>query len=195
MSLAANALASFADAKNRFGYLDDEATVVEDLIGMASSNMEAYCRRKFAARDYTLILDGTGRDTLILPEYPVNSVDRLSVDTARAFAVASDVAATGYSIRGDEGIVRLYAGLFPPVDARDAIRVEFNAGYATTNPAFAVLRGACLEYVDWLKSRYARPGSIGRKGEYSADRVSVSFETDMPAHIRARLEPFSRVSA
>jgi uncharacterized phiE125 gp8 family phage protein len=195
MSLAANALATFASAKAMFGYQDDEQTKVEDLINIASSRMEAYCRRKLAARDFSLLLDGTGRGNLILPEYPVNSVERLAVDSSRAFGADSDIASTDYSVLSEEGIIRLYSGTFYLADVADVVLVEFNAGYAVTHPLCAVLRAACLEYVDWLKSRFATPGSIGKKGEYSADRVSVSYETEMPLHVRAALAPFERAVA
>lgn len=195
MAVNANALATFAESQALFGYAADESTKVESLINIASSRMEVYCKRNLAARDYTLIMDGTGRDTLILPEYPVNTVTRLSIDTMRAFAAASDIASTDYSLRIAEGVIRLYSGAFPAAGLADVIRVQHNAGYASTHAAYQVLRAACLEYVDWMKSRFSHPGSIGKKGEYSADGISVSFETEMPMHVRSMLEPFRRISA
>lgn len=194
MSLAANALATFAEAKSRFGYLDDEQTSVEDLINEASSRMEAYSRRKFAARDFTFILDGTGRDRLVLPEYPINTVAKLTIDSARAFGAECDIASTDYQILAEAGMLRLYSGSFGETDEAGIIRVQCNAGFATTNGNYPALRSACLSLVDWLKSR-AKPGAIGRKGEYSADRVSVSFEIEMPMDVRSILdrEPFVRI--
>jgi hypothetical protein len=195
MSLAANALATFADSKTMFGYQDDEQSKVESLINIASSRMEAYCRRKLAARDCVSLLDGTGRDSLILPEYPVTSITRLSIDSGRVFDASSDVASTEYSLRSEDGIVRLYAGTFGRAGFPDCVRVQFNAGYSLAHDQYAVLRAACLEYVDWLKSRFANPGQIGKKGEYSADKVSISFETEMPLHVRSMLAPFVRAYA
>jgi len=193
MSLNANALATFAQAVALFGYQADEQNAVENLINIASARMEIHCRRALAARDYVLLLEGTGCDTLILPEYPVNTVTRLSIDSLRTFGTESDVPATGYSLRKGEGTIRLYAGWFGAYQCPDCIHVEFNAGYAPTHPQLPVLQAACCEYVDWLKSRFANPGSIGKKGEYSADRVSVSYETEMPMHVRSALESFVRV--
>jgi hypothetical protein len=195
MALNANALASFAEAQALFGYAADEQTKVESLINTASARIEGYCKRALAARDSVFILDGTGCPELVLPEYPVNTVTRLTIDSSRVFAVASDTAATDYAIKIESGILVLYSGVFSSVGSVGVIRVQCNAGYASTHAGLSVLKSACLEYVDWSKSRYATPGSIGKKGEYSADRISVSFETDMPMHIRSMLEPFRKVSA
>lgn len=195
MSLAVNALATFAEAKAMFGYQDDEQTKVEDLINIASAGMDAFCRRALKARDCTLLLDGTGTSVLIVPEYPLNSISKLKVDESRAFGVDSEIASTLYSIKSEEGLVRLFSGCFSYSGAPAVVKLEGNAGYATTHLSYPVLRGACLEYTDWLKSRFSTAGSIGKKGEYSADRVSVSFETEMPMHIRAALGAFVREGA
>lgn len=195
MALAANALATFAEAKARFGYLDDEQTVVEDLINSASSMMDAFCRRKLKARDSTIYLEGTDSDTIAVPEYPINAVTKLAIDGNRAFGSDTELASTEFSIKAEEGLIVLYSGVFSSRGLPDVVKVVHNVGYATTHLSYPILRSACLEYVDWLKSRYSRPGSIGRKGEYSADRISVSFETDMPLHIKSMLGSFVRVYA
>ncbi|OHE63854.1 MAG: hypothetical protein A2001_01445 [Treponema sp. GWC1_61_84] len=195
MAVNANALATFAEAKAAFGYGDDETAKVEDLINTASSSFELHCKRPLAARDFTWILDGTGRRELVLPEYPVNSITRLSIDPTRAFAAASDVAAADYTLRGPSGIVVLFSDVFGDPEEVAVVRVQANAGYASADPARAVLRRACLEYVDWMKTRSSQAGSIGKKGEYSADGVSVSYEIDIPAHVISRIADFIRTAA
>ena len=186
-------LATFAEAKAAFGYQDDESTKVGDLITIASSRIEAYCKRKLAARDYVWILDGSGRPELLCPEYPVNSVARLTVDTGRAFSAESDVLPASYAIRADAGIIVLFQGRFSNYGVPAVIRLEANAGYDSDHAERSVLRAACLEYVDWFKTRWSSAGAVGKKGEYSADGVSVSYETEMPMHIRAMLAEFVRV--
>lgn len=192
MSLNENALATFAQAQAMFGYQATEETKVVDLINIASSRLEAHCKRRLAAQDVILLLDGTGCDTLLVPDYPINSVARLSVDASRSFAAETDIAEEDRSVRGESGMIILYAGSFGTRGARDVVRMEANVGFDEEDERRSILRAACLEYVDWMKSRFSAPGAIGKKGEYSADGVSVSYEVEMPLHIRAMVSEFVR---
>jgi hypothetical protein len=194
VAVNANGLATFADAKALFTYDDTEQTAVEKLINFASSKIEVYTRRQLAARNTTFYLDGTGTDTLLVPEYPVNSVASLYVDTERAYGATTLIAATDYYIDAERGTIQLYDDVFSSAGDVRVVKLTANVGLATTHLLFPVLNSACLEYVDWLKSRYASSGQIGKKGEYSADGLSVSWETDMPMHVRSALEGFVRRS-
>lgn len=194
MAVSANGLASFTQAKAMFGYTDDEQTKVESLINIASAKIELYTRRALAARDSTIYLDGTGTDRLYVPEWPINTITKLYIDTLRVFGADTEIAATEYYNNAEAGIIQLYDDVFALAGNVRVVKLTANLGYATTHLHYPVLNAACLEYVDWLKSRYATAGQIGKKGEYSADRVSVSYETDMPLHVRTAIEPFARES-
>lgn len=60
------------------------------LIKAASDAIERECDRHFAARDYAGWHDGSGMRYLILPEWPVNSVYRVTIGTLDALTVVCD---------------------------------------------------------------------------------------------------------
>jgi hypothetical protein len=153
--------------------------------------MDIYTGRALAAREHTKYFDGTGTDALVVSEWPINTITKLYIDSSRAFGSSSEVASTEYSILSEEGIIVLYSKTFSHSGLRQVIKLTANLGYGTTHLKFPALNGACLEFVDWLKSRKA-PGTIGKKGEYSIDRVSISYETEMPLSVKTALDDFIR---
>lgn len=195
MATNANALATFADAKARFGYADSEQTNVEGLINTASARIELYTKRLLAARTSTYYLDGNGLDKMVMPEWPINTITTIHIDDERVFGTDTLIASTDYYLDAENGIIELYEDTFSTEGERRVVKIVGNFGYATTHLKYPVLQAACLEYVDWLKTRYASSGSIGKKGEYSADRVSISYETDMPMHVKSAVDDFVRHDA
>ena len=62
--------------------------LIEKLINAATDLIERYCNRKFDSRAYTReIYYGSGFDKLILDEFPVTRVTRLSVGRANSFSI------------------------------------------------------------------------------------------------------------
>jgi hypothetical protein len=57
------------------------------LISVASDMIEQYCNRHFIARDYDEIYDGNGFGSLVLRNFPVNRVDRLSLNPRPALSI------------------------------------------------------------------------------------------------------------
>jgi hypothetical protein len=196
VAVAANAIVSWAEYKAALAVTDDtEQDRYQDLINKASARIELYTRRSLKAQDYTsaaaLVLDGSGRDTLVLPHHPVNTISKLYIDTGRAFLVSSEVGTTEFSLRKAEGMIILYAGTFPR--GIDIVKVECNAGYASTTPEWVTLQTACLELVRWMSSRFA--GFIGKRSETNADGMNIGYEIEIPLNIRSMIDPFVEVSA
>ncbi len=189
MAVGEHALTSWKTAVSMFGYLNDEQTLVEKLIDQATARMELYTKRKLAARDYDAVqLDGTGRDYLLLPEYPVNSIESVNLDSSRTFGDATLLDSSDYIIDSDAGIIRLFSGVFPGY--RGSVLVSYNAGFASTSQLYPMLEGGCLETVHWLKTRYA--GGIGKRTETNADGMSVGYEIDLPVNVRSMLDEIMR---
>ncbi len=109
MSLGANALTSWDRVKSSLGFTTDEhQAAAEFLIDAVSATANRISGRKLKARDYTdLRLDGSGRDTIILPEYPIVSLTGIYVDRSRTFGDDTALASTIYQILADSGMVRL----------------------------------------------------------------------------------------
>jgi hypothetical protein len=189
MATGEYALASWADIAAEFGYLADEQAKVERLIDIATARMEMEAKHKILARDFTaVIVDGSGRDILILPQYPVNSVASLYIDSSRVFDTATLIAPTEYKIDRDSGMIRLYSGTFPV--GYGVINITYNAGYNDEHEYYPAIVDACQVYVDAMKKYHA--GGIGKKTETNVDGMSVSYEQNIPWATYAVLEMIKR---
>jgi hypothetical protein len=189
MAVGDYALTSWVNAKAMFGYLDDESAKVEKLIDIATARMEQYSRLKIKARDYVgIMVDGSDCADLLLPYYPINSIASIIPDSARGFDVALALATDEYVHYPDLGIVTLYSGSFPSGAA--TVKVTYNGGYDEDHYLSPLIEGACLEFVHWLKTRFA--GGIGKRTETNADGMSVGYEIDMPLNVRQVLDEIKR---
>lgn len=85
MALQANALLDVADV---FNYMklptpdanDPDYTLVESLINRASDFVESYIGHPVINKSMTVKLDGNGADELMLPYFPVQSVESVIMD-------------------------------------------------------------------------------------------------------------------
>lgn len=190
VAVSASALVTLVEYKDIFSITgDEENDSIQRLINLASAAIESHCRRLLKARVFTdQLLDGKGRPTLVFPEYPLQSVTSINVDSARTFAAATFLAATDFDIDKASGMLYLRSGSFP--SAMRVIKTTFRAGYETTDPEYPVLQGACFEYVRWIKSRYS--GFIGKRVETNADGMNIGYEIEMPLNVRLSLEGFVR---
>jgi hypothetical protein len=193
MSVAAatNAIVTSAEFAAVFGSISvDEVDKYQLLINQSSSRIELYTRRSLKTTAYSgataLILDGCGRDRIVVPHYPITAVAHLYVDSAREFGANTEI--TDYQIDAESGIIRLYSGVFP--DARGVVKLECTAGILATDPRWQVLQGACMELVRWVSGRYGTSGGVGIRSQSNASGGSTTWETDMPINVRSMLEDF-----
>ncbi len=186
-------LATFQDAKSLYGYEDGDEQRISQIISFASARMELYCNRRLAARDYIWRLSGTGGSSLILPEFPVNSLlpYRAVGDLPPYIDMVIDDSENRVFLDSNSGSLKFLSGDIFPAGVANII-VSANAGYTIGDHRRELLKGACLEYVNWIAGRWSAAGSIGKKGEYSADGISVSYETDIPLHVKSILQSFVR---
>jgi hypothetical protein len=193
VAVAANAIISWSEYKTMFGITDnDEQDRYQTLINQGSSRIEQFCKRSLKATAYTggtaLILDGTGRETLISPHYPVNAITGLYIDTDRAFGAASLLDSSDYTFYAKTGFIRLFSRCFPDMPA--TVKLECNAGYAASSPEWQIIQGACFELVKWMAGRLGATGFIGMRSQTNADGMNVSWELDMPMNIKEMLRDF-----
>ncbi len=185
MALGANALITFAYMQVLADVADDEEARTEVLIDAASVAANQYTARLLAARDITETLDGNGKKSLLLPEYPVNSIASLFIDTERAFGAATEI--TDF-LTYDEGEI-YYAGVFPNV--RQSVRVTWNAGYAS-DAVPDDIQIAVGEMVEWYLQRFKGAG-IGVAAIQNPDGIATQFERDIPLSARQRLNRYKKV--
>jgi hypothetical protein len=168
---------------------DSDQTTVEYLINSASEQAEMISSRRLKARAYSATasrpydFDGNGRDKMLLPEFPVNSIAHLYIDSARAFGASTELTAgTDYLLDIDVGMLILPYRTFTP--GYRNVRVERNAGWATV-PDY--VQEAVIETVAWTLSR-VRGSNIGMRTVASPAGVSSSYEIEIPMSARRVFE-------
>jgi hypothetical protein len=132
---------------------------IERLINGASDSISKHCNRKFIADTYSEFYKGSGRQKLILNQYPVNSITSVKVDSA-ALTAGTDYVTSDQTYL-DEGIIfknngwtwygyltGLVGELTAPVDN---IEVVYSAGYTLEPEASRTLpydlEEACISLV------------------------------------------------
>jgi hypothetical protein len=189
MALNANSLTTLAFAKT---YLKIPAletsqdALVEFWINVASQRIETETDRKLKAQAITEYRDGSGKNILVLKEFPINSITSLNIDTGGLFTDPSTlIPATDYRIADEGNSIVLLNQLFPK--AYYAIKIVYNAGFT---PVPSDLENACL----WIVSYYHKmrdAGDIGRTAKGKGDE-SVTILQDMPKDIKDVIAAYKR---
>jgi len=167
----------------------DDQTLCEHLINAVTEQAEIISRRKLKARTYGVgqqkpyDFDGNGRDRIILPAYPINSVTHLYIDSERAFGSTTEITATDYLFFEEDGMIVYPDNTFS--EGIRNVRIEYNAGYSTVP---SILQQAVAEAVEWNLVRM-RSLSIGKRGQ-SADGVNTSLEIEIPLSARRVFESY-----
>lgn len=106
-------------------------TLIQNLITQDSKRCSEYCSRKFAARDLTEYYNGDEGDTLLLNDYPINSITSIHDDTERIYPASTLIASTDYvQINGGlDGIIK-FDGLLLTKGLNN-IKIVYNAGFST----------------------------------------------------------------
>jgi hypothetical protein len=100
MAVNTYSLITLAQAKCYLGISDEDYdSVLTALIDRATGFMERYCGRKFKTRTYTReVYYGTGFPRILLNNYPVTSVGRVSSGRTNAFYIKNTTATNNASI-------------------------------------------------------------------------------------------------
>lgn len=187
---AADVLLLWAEAKDLLNYDDSEMDRTVYLLDVASVVCNRYTRRLLASRAHTIIIDGSGGQSLLLPEYPITALTKVYIDSDRAFAAASEVTdCIYYADRGE----LWRSGGFPLYTQN--VKVQYTAGY-TTGPAGTIpadIRVAVCEIVQWYRHRLEAEG-MGLRSIQSPDGTISQYELDLPFSARMRLDPYKRIA-
>lgn len=92
MAVGAYALTTLVSARDYLRVPVADTTLIERLIDAATAQMETYCGRLFLARDFTEWYDGTGQAWLALPQYPLQSIARISIGEIPVMNIRCDAA-------------------------------------------------------------------------------------------------------
>lgn len=143
------ALTSLANVKEFLRITDtNDDTFLTNLISRVEKEVKEYCQRDFEAADYMEYYDGDGTDTLLVDNYPINSVSELYDDPDREFGTDTLIDSSDYIIYSEEGKIVLDGSTFSKGNKN--IKIVYNAGY-TTIPADleqAVIKLVAAEYLE-----------------------------------------------
>lgn len=177
MPLAANALTTLEGVKSYLKIIDDsDNLLLEDLINASSSTIENFCKRKFKEQAYVdEEFDGTGKYYLLLDQYPVKSIESVTVD-------GEIIVPTDYKVKKRNGILLKSNGVWPTGEIN--INVSYTAGY-TDIPYDLDL--ACKHLVmSYFKSDVASFSTAFQDG-------MVFRPEALPAQVKALLSPYKKV--
>lgn len=206
------AIVTLAQLKARLSITNtSDDTRLSNLIVGYSGVVSSYCGRKFEQATYTEYLDGTGSESLWLPNWPVttpmDAANGIWVDPLRKFGASTKLTedAPSSSTQGDYFIVpgeasqgeviRLGSGLVPGgaggwPRGRQTIKVTYQAGYAQASipgPVVeAVLRMAARAYEIASSGAEATSSQSSQAGGGSVSYVGHSLPTD----VREMLEDY-----
>jgi len=187
MMLSLDALTTWETAKSMLGFADDQQSAVEFLINAVSATANRISSRRLKARDYDLRLNGTGRDIIVLPEYPIIALSKVYIDGNREFPPESEIDPDMISIDADGGIVRLTNMNFPVGIGN--IRIIAKLGY---DPVPQDLELAVLEAISYNRRRL-ESGTTGMRQVSMDGTVTSQYELGLPLSIREVFEGYRSI--
>lgn len=141
---------------------------VEMTIESISAEIETICNRHFLVDDYEEIYDGTGGRTLLLNQYPINSISNITYgdgfDPDNKEVLTSN---TDYIFDSVEGIVRFSFSLS---EGYQALTVNYNAGYTEVPYDLKLI---CVKWV--VSELYATDQNMNLKSEKLGDATNTYF--------------------
>lgn len=157
-------------------------TLFTNLIDRATDTIERYCERKFKRRTYRLErYSGDGSEWLFLTNYPVYSIDRVSLGSRKAFDVKCSVtAATHANIEIDEDGVSITQIGGTNAGTSD---ISFTT-YATVSAVVAQIN----TYTDWSAETASGMGGYVSSdlfdiwGRYCLDQSLNVYTCDTPIY-------------
>lgn len=148
------------------GVDDDE--VLARLITSASAYIKQELNNPILSTTYDERYDGSGRDMLVMPQWPITAITSVSINGA-ALSASPDGLAYGYML-SDMAIIRL-GGVFDK--GRRNVRVVYTAGYIETPPE---IDQVCVELVALAHRGRARIGEKSRSLGAAGSTTFAEFQ-------------------
>lgn len=178
MPLAANALTTLEAVRSYLKLRDNETndnSLLEELINGCSSAIENYCKRKFKEQTFEEDYDGTGKNYLLLEQFPVKVINVVLVDD-----VPLDPGE--YKVKKNNGVLIRKKFIWPQGDIN--ISVTYTAGLSDIP---SDLELACKHFVkSYFQSDIASYSTTFQDG-------FVFRPEALPAQVKALVAPYKKV--
>lgn len=129
----------------------DDDTLLSEIITRITDKWTLDCNRILTSADYTEYYSGDGSDTLMLDQFPINSITSIYDDTDRSFGASTEISSddiifTANTNNAKSGIVKLDGTSFSK--GVENIKITYNAGFTSVPNEIeqAVLQECSLEY-------------------------------------------------
>lgn len=181
---------SWASAAQVRSYLGVTATTddtrIQALVDACAQFIETYTNRSYEEAEYTETIDGTGKDEVMLGNYPVTSVSFVSIDGKSVGPVPTpnDFVTTGFMF--DSGGVILQGGKLFSKGRRNVV-ISYTAGFAQipADLVQAVVETAALKYKQGPQTGLSSKGLAGETTSYVL--------SDFPRSVQTLLNNYKRV--
>lgn len=183
------ALVTLADARSfvgkKTGEVEDDA-VLELLIDGVSARFNAYIGRGLLEQtETTAYLDGNGRDTLLLPRYPLVTIEAVTENGA----VLTEGEDQDYRLYSDRGaLVRLGGGRWAR-GRKNIVLSSYKAGWPLAgipkDLKYAALVQIAADYQDYRTRSWGETSRSHGDGSYSRQEVG-----EFLAQVKAALDKY-----
>ena len=153
----------------------DDDVFITSLLSSSSAFIESCCNRSFTVSEHVVELDGNGRSALMLPDYPIVSVESVEVNGR----------AVNKGFRAVDYLIVLNADVFPK--GLRNVKITYTAGFEAIP---ADLQHACMELVGL---RYKERDRIGEQSKSLAGETVSFFIRDLSPTAQSVVNQYKRV--
>ena len=189
MTAAANDLTTLSNALVWLGCpSDDIHGTLQRVITAVSTAIQTWAARPLKAADRVDIFDGRGRSRIMMPDYPINSVSKVTIGELMTIDVPPRIISPGSPAPG-----YTFSDKFVYVDppyffdkGRRNVRIEYNAGYITVP---LDLEQGCLT---WIKAIMDGANYSAALKSASAGQTKLDFsfvQTHLTSNLTVTMPP------
>ena len=152
-----NSLTTLAEAKVWLAIKSDDTTydgIVTKFINSVSAQFNSLTKRLLKARVITGYYDGDGSPVFMAPQYPINIITSIHIDSDRAYGDDTLIDAETY-VHYSDGLIRADEDYFSKEP--QAVKIIYNAGYGYDGAALpGDMITAAEDQIKWLYKRWLK---------------------------------------
>lgn len=165
------------------------------LVNGVTKYVENYIKRTLSYEETTRYLDGPGTEVLVLPDYPISSLDAIYVDSNRSFGDETEEDSDNYYVDDTAGRIEKLNGIVWPAGRRN-IKITYTKGFSSI-PDDLRLAGLEVAAIKWNESHQGdkRIGVIQSTLRFSEESQTNTFlRTELPKPTQDVLNKYRKIA-